>query len=250
MTLAETQQAFSAWLRTGATERATAFGDHVQSGLDIYQNNYRAQLAACLEDSFAITRQWIGGEAFHDAVVRHVDRMPPGSWTLDAYPRDFPATLMLIYPDDPEVAELADLELALVDAFVAPDADAVKAEQVTTIDWDRAVLYFTPTLDLRPVSTNAAEIWMALTAEDTPPAASLLAQPGALMTWRHGETSQFRVIDAIEHQGILLARSGVSFANLCARLVTDVGEADGVALAGAWLGCWLAEGLIVTIEEV
>lgn len=247
MSLAQTQRAFSAWLRTGAANDAMSFGPSAQPGLAIYQNNFRAQLADCLEDSFPQTCQWIGGEAFHDAVVRHVRRVPPSSWTLDAYPRDFPATLALLYPDDPEVGELADLELALGEAFVGPDAEPLAADRIAQVDWDRAILRFTPTLDLHPSTTNAPDIWTALTREDMPPAATLLGEQAALMTWRQDEMSRFRVVDGAEERGILLARNGLSFAALCAQLVDEMGESQGVALCGAWLGSWLADGLLADI---
>lgn len=247
MSLAQTQRAFSAWLRTGASDDAMPFGSSALPGLAIYQNNFRAQLADCLEDSFPQTRQWIGGEAFHDAVVHHVERVPPSSWTLDAYPRDFPATLALLYPDDPEVNELADLELALAEAFVGPDAEPLAAERIAQVDWDRAILRFTPTLDLRPLTTNAPDIWKTLTGEEIPPAAALLPEQAALMTWRQSEMSRFRVIDGAEQRGILLTRNGLPFAALCAQLVDEMGESEGVALGGAWLGSWLADGLLTDI---
>ncbi len=247
MNLAQTQRAFSAWLRTGAADDLMSFGSRAQPGLAIYQNNFRTQLAACLEDSFAHTRQWIGNEAFHDAVVHHVERMPPNSWTLDAYPRDFPSTLAALYPDDPEVGELADLELALAEAFVGPDAEPLAAERIAEVDWDRAVLRFTPTLDLRPLSTNAPDIWTALTREEMPPAAALLQDQSALMIWRNGEMPRFRVIDCAEQRSILLARNGLSFAALCTQLIDGLGETEGVALSGAWLGRWISDGLLTDI---
>ncbi|GAO77500.1 putative DNA-binding domain-containing protein [Sphingopyxis sp. C-1] len=249
MSLAQTQRAFSAWLRTGATDDAIPFGSSAQPGMAIYQNNFRAQLADCLEDSFPQTRQWIGGEAFHDAVVHHVERVPPSSWTLDAYPRDFPATLALLYTDDPEVGELADLELGLAEAFVGPDAEQIAAVRIAQVDWDRAILRFTPTLDLRPLKTNAPDIWNALASKETPPAAMPSPKGAALMIWRQGETSRFRVIDGAEHQSILQTRNGLSFAALCAQLVDQMGETDGVAVCGAWLGTWLAEGLLTDIVQ-
>ena len=61
----------------------------------------------------------------------------------------------LLYPDDPEVPELAWIEGALGEAFVAPDAPALSAADLADIDWDRAVLAFTPTLDLGALTSNA-----------------------------------------------------------------------------------------------
>ncbi len=143
MNLIELQRDMRAWLTCEDAAAAARFGDEAAPGLRVYQNNYRAQLAACLEESFEHTRDWIGGEAFHRAIVAHVDRVPPSSWTLDAYARDFPATLAILYPADPEVAELAWLEMALGEAFVAADADALAADDLAAVDWDRAVLRLT-----------------------------------------------------------------------------------------------------------
>jgi hypothetical protein len=249
MTLIELQRDMRAWLMREDATAAERVGAAAAPGLRVYQNNYRAQLAACIEDSFARTRDWIGEEAFHRAIVAHVERIPPSSWTLDAYPRDFPATLALLYPGDPEVAELGWLECALGEAFVGPDAPALQVDALGIIDWDRAVLHFTPTLDLGPLSTNVPAIWTALSAGEMPPAVELLPEPGSILVWRQGQVSRFRAIDQIERQALLAARGGLSFASLCEAMVVTYGQEDGIARAGQLLGQWLADGLITAVEE-
>lgn len=245
MTLADTQRAFGVWLQGGALP---AFGKPAKPGLRVYRNTYRAQLASCLEDSFPHTRSWIGGEAFHAAIVAHVRRVPPSSWTLDAYARDFPDTLGALYPDDPEIAELANLERALGEVFVSADVEPVAATILASTDWDHAVIRFTPTLDLTEARTNAAAIWSALAAEETPPSAELLPETATTLIWRQDFVSRFRTIDACEANTLLLARAGTPFPQLCAVLVDAYGEEPGVALAGGYLGRWLADGLITDIE--
>jgi hypothetical protein len=249
MTLIDLQRDMRAWLVRDDAAAAGRFGAGAAPGLRVYQNNYRAQLAACLDDSFARTRYWIGQEAFHQAIVAHVERVPPSSWTLDAYPRDFPDTLALLYPDDPEIAELGWIDCALGEAFVGQDALAVDADRLGTIDWDRAVLDFTPTLDLGTLSTNATAIWTALAAGEMPPAVAPLPEPGAILIWRQDQVSRFRAIDQIEQQALLAARSGLPFADLCEAMVAAHGHEDGVARAGQLLGQWLADGLITAVEE-
>lgn len=249
MSLADLQRAFSASIQADVPTSGECLGMSALPGLTIYQNNFRAQLAGCLEESFEKTRQWIGGDAFHEAVVHHVERVPPSSWTLDAYPRDFPNTLAILYPIDPEVSELAALERALADAFVGPDADRLAAERIATIDWDRAVLTFTSTLDILPLTTNAAAIWTALAEETVPPMGVLLPRAGALLIWRNDEASHFRAIDASEEQALMIMRGGMTFGQFCAGMVETLGEYDGVTIAGAWLGRWLADGLIIAIAD-
>jgi hypothetical protein len=237
MNLLAVQRDFGAFLRGGDAAAAAP-------GMRVYQNNYRAQLFACLVDSFALTRDWIGAETFESAVIHHIHRVPPGSWTLDAYPRDFPDTLAMLHPDDPEIAELAWLELALAEAFVGPATAPLLPADARNIDWDDAVLSFTPTLDMRPAASNACEIWSALAAGEKPPSVSSLSAGRVLIVWRFQLISRFRLIDAEEEQAIMLARSGLRFADLCAAFVATCGEEEGIALAGSHLGRWLADGLL------
>jgi len=250
MSLIALQRDMRAWLIREDDAAAERLGSGAAPGLRVYQNNYRAQLAAFLEEEFAHVRDWIGGEAFHAAIVAHVDRVPPSSWTLDAYGRDFPVTLDLLYPDDPEVAELAWLDMALGEAFVAADAVALTPDALAGIDWDRAVLRITSTLDLGELTTNAPAIWSALADGEVPPAAELLPESGAILVWRSDDVSRFRAIDQYERQALLAVRSGLPFPDLCAAMVEALGEEAGIARAGEMLGQWLADGLITGIEEL
>jgi Putative DNA-binding domain len=250
MSLIDLQRDMRAWLtREDGAAAIRLGGEDAAAGLHIHRSNFRASLAACLEESFTRTRDWIGHDAFAHAVAAHVERVPPSSWTLDAYPRDFPATLALLYPGDPEVAELARIDLALAEAFVGPDAAPLAAAALREVDWDQAALQLTPTLDLFDLTTNAPAIWSALADGIEPPAVALLPEAGAILIWRQGEAAQFRAIDQMEKQALLAARVGVPFADLCAGLVDVLGEEDGIARAGGMLGRWIADGLIVDVFD-
>jgi hypothetical protein len=244
MTLLSLQRDMSAWLDTGSEQCAARFAASTRPGLGIYQNNYRAQLAACLEDSFSVTLAWLGGAAFHDAIVAHVGSVPPTSWTLDLYGRDFPATLRALYPDDPEVGDLATIEWALSEAFVAPDAPPLAAD-LTTMDWDKARIGLVPSLTFHALKTNAPAIWSAIQGGSEPPAAILLPAPEALILWRSDELCRFRSIMPDERDALLfLTTPGATFGGLCAAL----GEGK-VERIGPWLGQWLAEGQIASIAD-
>jgi hypothetical protein len=134
MSLAALQSEFRTWLIDGSPDAAARIGDAAAPGLSVYQNNYRAQLIACLAETHEQTQAWLGGEAFLAAAATHIDATPPSAWTLDAYPVGFAETLTRLYPDDPEVAELAALEWALSRAFTAADATAMTLEALGRID--------------------------------------------------------------------------------------------------------------------
>jgi hypothetical protein len=249
MSLLALQRDMRVWLTREDAGAAARLGPAAAPGLRVYQNNYRAQLVACLEASFAQTLAWIGAEAFIGAAATHIDAVPPSSWTLDAYARDFPATLGRLFSDDPEVEELAALELALEEVFVNADAVALGVADIADVDWDRAAIQLMPALDLVPMRTNAAAIWSALTAGEVPPAVGALEAPEAALVWRQDHRSRFRMLDQIEWQALVRVRAGVSFAALCAETGRAFGDNDAAAIAGGWLGRWLTDGLIIGIDD-
>ncbi|WP_419736600.1 putative DNA-binding domain-containing protein [Pseudomonas sp. COR18] len=248
MNLAQLQQQFRQWLVTGADEAAGRLGEGLEAGLAVYQNNYRAQLVGCLEQAFAQVRRWIGDEAFLAAAIAHIDRQPPHAWTLDAYPQGFHASLVELFPNNPDVHELAWIESALNDAFVAEDAQALPLEALASIDWDTARLCLTPSFRSHALTTNAEPIWAALCEETPPPASEMLAEPGGVIVWRRQFTSRLRPLESLEYQALLRVQENGSFAGLCQWLVERLGESEGVARAGALLAGWLASELIVAID--
>lgn len=250
MNLLALQRDMRAWLVDEDEAAACRIGPDAAPGLRIYQNNYRAALVACLETGFERTRAWIGDAAFLTAAAVHIDRLPPAGWTLDTYGRDFPSTLALLHPEDPEIAELAWIDLALDEAFVGPDAPAIGVEDLAGVDWDSAVLRMVPTLDLADRTTNASDIWTALAAGEAPPAPERLDAPGALLVWRKGLVPRFRAMDADEQAALIRARAGLSFAALCVSTVDALGEREGILRAGQWLGLWVSDGLIRTIDSI
>lgn len=245
MSLRDLQRDLRDWLQLGLDAPSARLGGAAAlAGLRVYRNNYRAQLVACLEESFPQTRRWLGDEAFLTLCIAHIGRVPPSSWTLDAYARDLPATVALLCPTQIEAAELAWLELALGEAFVAADATPVAIGDLADIDWDRATLRFVPSLDLAPAHSNAGAIWSALAADETPPPPCRLPQPGSYLVWRHDGTSCFRTIDVVEASALVAMRAGTPFGTLCESMASVTDEEQAVRTAGALLGRWLGDGLV------
>lgn len=246
MSLLALQTGLRDWLTTEAEPALQA--PNRTAGLSVYLNNYRAQLMACLGESYPTLHAWLGDEAFEAAAAHHIDRSPPGSWTLDAYGLGFPETLRALYPGDAEIGDLAALECALAQAFIAPDAPPLDPASLADIDWDRARLGFVPALTLLAVSSNAGAIWSAIAREETPPAAETLPQPGAILVWREGFTPAFRTLESTEARALEALQEGCDFGALCAMLVAREGEIEGPQIAGNWLAQWLADGIIARIS--
>lgn len=250
MSLLATQRSFRAALIGDLDDVAVHFGDEAAAtGLAVYHNAYRVQLVDCLRETFERLDAWLGSEAFALAALAHIAEHPPHGWTLGVYGDRFDATLARLYPEDPEVAELAWLEWTLSTAFAGTDAAPLSAASLPTIDWDNARLDFVPTLQIGEATTNVGAIWSALSAGEMPPTAERLPAPAALLVWRQGYTPSFRTIDEDERQALALMLSGSTFGELCLAQVERWGADEGVSRAGKHLGQWLHDGLVTGVRD-
>lgn len=244
MSLATLQRAFQAAV-TAEDGMAKA---SPEPGLAVYRTAYRARLLACLRSSFDKTWTWIGDEAFTAAACHHVIAHRPHSWTLDAIGHGFDATLAELMPGDPEVAELAWLEWAMQEVFVAPDVPALQPgafaarTAYTGADWAALRLHPIPAIEVRAVITDCVALWTAIHDGDARHGWSLESRQSALV-WRENLRPRCRLIDATEARAIADLAHGASFGALCESLVAEQGP-RGVETAGTLLGRWLADGLL------
>lgn len=228
------------------TVAAAVHGDGL--GLAVYHNAYGAQLVDSLKDSYERLWAWLGDDGFEEAARHHIALHSPRSWTLGDYGHDFAQTIVALYPEDPEVGEIAALDWALRRAFDGPDAAPFDPQSLSGIDWDEAVISFVPTLDLLPVSTNCGAIWNAIAAGEDVPGADMLPQPGWVRVWRVDLQPHFATIEEAEMVAIRLVMSGLSFARLCDRLAENHGLERAMEAAGGYLSNWLQDGLIADIR--
>jgi hypothetical protein len=246
MTLAELQRAFRAHIERGEGAINDGVPPAARRGLAVYHHAYRANLVACLADTFEKTAAWLGEGAFEAAALEHVAGHPPASWTLNDYGQGFDDTLEGLYPADPEVAELAWLDWSLRRAFDGPDAEVQDPADLAGVDWDRAVLRLAPTLALRRTRTNAAALWSAMAAGDTPPEVACPSGAAGLAVWRRDLSPRFRSLAETDYRALEQALAGARFAEICEALADDAlsGE-DTAAFAGGLLSGWLAEQIVI-----
>lgn len=249
MNLAELQREFTAFLRSDETVPVQSVAETAQRGLPVYHYAFRASLTEALRDVFERTHSWIGDDGFYDAAKIHIAAHPPSSWTMSDFGLGFDQTLDGLYPENPEVADLAWLDWSLRGAFNGPDADPLDLTTLGEVDWDNAPLQLVPTLTMREVRTNVAAIWGALNEEgETPPSATLLDEPAILTVWRHDLMPRYHTVSADEARALTMAAERASFGQICAALADDGRDGDELAgMAGAMLGRWIEDGLLARI---
>lgn len=247
MSLLALQREFLDFLRDEPSDMPVAVNGDAGPGLAVYHNAYSAQLIACLKDSYERLWAWLGDNAFDAAARHHIAAHAPESWTLNDYGADFAQTIEGLYPDDPEVAEIAALDWALRRAFDGPDAAAFDPQRLAAVDWDGTVISFVSTLELVPVTTNCGAIWSAIAAGEDVPPAQMLPEPGWIRVWRVELQPHFATIETAEMKAIRLVASGLSFARLCDRLAEEANVETAVETAGQYLASWIQDGMIADI---
>ncbi len=243
--LATVQHRFCAWLTEPDEDRAAELAQalHVGPGLVVYQNNYRVALIDALRETHLRAAAWLGEAAFAAAAARHIDAHPPTSWTIDAYGTGFPEGLRAT---DPVAADLATIDRAIGDGFVAADAMPAEATALAAVDWERAAIRPVPSLALIPVETNADAIWLALVAETAVPQPCAL--PGTVLVWRQGFEPVMRRGEPLECRILRRSLDGTAFATICEDLADEGDPEQVVTRAGTALGRWLGESMIAGFD--
>lgn len=221
--------------------------------LAVYSNAYRSRLAEALAANYPALAKWMGEAAFaelaHAYIRAHPSRRFSIRWYGDAL-ADFLAGEPR-YSEAPLIEELARFEWAVGEAFDAADASPVGAAALTAIAperWAALRLAWHPSVRVLALAWNAPQTWQALVNDRERPVAQVSAEPQGWLVWRHDLTVRFRSLAPAESRVLALARFGSDFGQLCDALCTELGEADAARQAAAWLGEWVAGGLIVAVN--
>lgn len=253
--LRDVQQRFLAGILDGDVDAEALIVDDARVGarqrLDIYRNNYRASLTSVLSDHFERLHAYLGDEQFDTVAGAYLAANPSTTRNLRYYGAGFPSFLAKHFTGDGELAELAALDWALRSAFDAPDAVALDAAAVGALGdaWIGQRLTLHPSVSLIGVRFNTAALWSALDAEDAPPEPAEIAAPVTLLVWRKAERPSFRSLAGDEATALAELRAGVSFTDLSARVIDALGEAAAMESLAAWLGQWLADGVLMLAAQ-
>jgi len=130
-------------------------------GLAIYADAYRRRLVEALADAYAKTRLLLGEAAFDDAALAYIAANPPTTRSLRWYGGGLVAHLREALPRDPDVAELAQLDWALRNAFDGPDSAVLAAADLVDVPpeaWATLQLLLVRTAELLRFEHNTVAV--------------------------------------------------------------------------------------------
>lgn len=249
--LREIQQRFLAGVALDDAAAEALIVDDARVGaakrLDIYRNNYRVSLTGALADHFERLHAWLGDEQFDNIASAYLAAHPSATRNLRYYGGELPGFLVRHFPNDAELGELAALDWALRHAFDAPDAPPLDAAQVAALGdgWIEVPLALHPSAQLLSMRHNSAAIWSALSDDEAPPEVVPIDPAVALLVWRNGLQPQFRSLSVEEAAALAAIESGASFTGLSAATIAALGDVAAMESLAAWLGQWLADGVLV-----
>jgi hypothetical protein len=212
--------------------------------LGIYHHAYRARLAEVLGESLAKTQLYMGSDAFEVQARAYAVAHPPLQRSLNRYGAGFPDFLGVVFPANPELHELAQLDWDLrtcFDGVDAPALDAATAQVDARMGWLSRSNPLHPSVGLRPITTNVVQLWKAMDDDaDVPPAVALDA-PAWVVVWRKGLQPHFQTVDAAQAQALRQLGEGFAIQDVAQTLAQDAALADPQRLA-IWLSGWLHNG--------
>jgi hypothetical protein len=215
----------------------------------VYRYAYVARLAEIVGEDYEQLHAYLGDQAFAKLVKAYIAANPSDQRSARWFGRHLPAFVRQseVFAKHREVAEIADLEKALTDAFDAADAEPLRLEALAALapeDWPNLVLVPHPTAIRLTFATNAAEIWSALKSETAPPKPEHLHEPQAILVWRQEFMSRFRPLATEEAMMWDEAANGVSFGVLCEMVATFAGEDEAELRAASYLKGWVDMGML------
>jgi hypothetical protein len=259
--LAERQEAFLRAILDGGAPLPDGWSNRQTAGLAVYRGNYRSALMGALAETYERTARYAGAKAFRQASMNHAIKHPPSGWTIDEAGAGFDETCAQMFTGNPEVAELAWLEWAMLDLATAPNSAPMTPEDFAAAsaafadeDWGGLRLSFQPRAAARLVSHNLTALWQALGEENADRPDPKLPAPQSCLVWREGERPTFVLAEADHAAAFSAMQSGATYAELIGVLIGADAEPtpdaiQGAAMrAGGLLGRWLQEGIVTGIN--
>ncbi len=216
----------------------------------VYAEAYRARLVEALDADFSGLHTYLGDAEFLRLVHAYLAAHPSRNFSLRWFGAELAAFLAVhpVYAEHRELAEIARFEWAQCHAFDAPDVIAIDSARLAVIPlehWLGLRLQFHPSLVRLDLHTNAPALWLALNAEQAPPALECADQPQPWLVWRHELKILFRALTDAEAFGLDQFRAGATFSAVCERLCDWFTPEEVPARAAGYLRYWVDAGLVI-----
>lgn len=260
MNLAEFQALFQSRLLAGAGEgdapliarlRESQRGAGRDELLYVYQSGYRIRLEGFFHEDHPGLRALLGDDSFDRLIRAFIDANPPRDRNARWYTTGLPDYMAASprWRDDRRAVSMALFERAMVDAFDAPDAEALTVQALAAFAPEESpglVFAFDPSLYLLELSAGTLASYLALEAAEggEPPPAPDTDAIETVAVWRCNEETVFRELEPDEYLALNEARAGQAFGDICQMAAFQHGGEIKPERLAQFLASWFEDGMI------
>jgi hypothetical protein len=252
--LSETQELFAA-LVTGEPAVDPAFGDACLVGNDelpalerarIYSDMYLFRLVDALREDYPQLARLLGADGFFALASDYVRGHPSRKPSLAHLGRELPSFLAARRNERADLPDLAALEWARAEAFVARDAQPLDSSALRALAESAATarIVLSPSVRLLSLRHDAASLWADLEAGRE--AGAPVYAPASLLVWRKGFEVFHAPISPEELESLQAVQRGATLGEACEPFAVLPQPAQAALDAVA---SWCGEGLICGIER-
>ena len=222
--------------------------------LGIYANAYVARLLEVLENDYPVIRMLLGEDAFYELAQTYIRHYPSTYTSLRWFGQHLVEFLQEVaaYHKTPWLAEMAEFEWTLVDAFNASDQRSITEHDIAQVppdQWSNLSFIFHSAVFSVTYQWNILPIWQAHKAGNPLPEPYPLTQTETCLIWRENLKTLFRTLESDEAHMFATALQGANFSQLCEQLSQCIDDAEQIPLrAVSLLKTWLSQGLIADLK--
>ncbi len=230
----------AALVRGGALTREDRVG--------IYAEMYWLRMRDSLRTDYPFVLQVLGDEDFEVLVARHLQRQPSTHYSLGRLGVGFQETIRAASLGVPWLADLAELEWARAEAFVAPDAPALEFAALGALadeTFTHSRLVVSPSLRLLEPTWDVLPVWRALEGGSAWRELTVTTAKSPLVVWRQGFAVFHVAVPNAEHEALSSALQGLDLPTVCEAFAEAPEPAQAAFQA---IGSWASEGMLSALE--
>jgi hypothetical protein len=217
----------------------------------VYADGYVARLVEALESDYAAVRRILGPDPFAALIERYVRAFPPRSYDLSRAGDLLPEHLSVdpVAVALPFLPDLAHLERAVAEAFVAPDAEPLTWEALLAETPENVAalpLVLAPGVALLPSRWPVVSLWHTRDQADDAVALDLEKNPETALVFRRGYVVACVRLDAKETAFVTALTDGAATLTMLEARLASAGSAPEIASLLTTFRSLVERGLFAT----
>lgn len=215
--------------------------------LAIYQDGYFYRLYNALVNNFPLLASIMDEDEFSELITAYIHNYPSHCHGLQFFGKQLPAFICQysLGRKSPYLAEVAELDLALLTASIAVNQQSVKLELLSKLSEDplgQLKIQLAAHVTALEFNYNIVELWNSSQLNLLEPVKLDFKQ--RVLFWRKDLINQFRIVDNnLEQQALQFVQAGTNFTSFCEYLSADLNASEGQI--GLILQQWVADELLL-----